>query len=274
LLWTPAEIDTNVPHASRIYDYLLGGTTNFVVDREMAEEVFGRVYEGGIEAARADVQANRAFLGRTVRYLAAEAGVRQFLDIGTGIPTEGNVHEVAQEVAPDARIVYVDYDLIVQAHARALLESTPEGATAYLTADVREPEKILQQAQSTLNLSKPVALMLVGILHVIPDDDDPYGIVGQLLAALPPGSYLVVSHLASDINSDEMAEVSKRLNEQMLEPFVARDRVGVARVFEGLDLLESGVVPVDEWGQPESRPAPPARITPIYGAVGRKPPLR
>jgi hypothetical protein len=269
----PAEIDLHIAHASRIYDYLLGGTNNFGVDQEMAETVFGGVYEGGIDVARADVRANRAFLGRTVRHLAAGAGIRQFLDIGTGIPTEENVHQVAQRVAPEARIVYVDYDLIVQAHARLLLEGTPEGATAYITADLREPDRILHQASVTLDLSQPVALMLVGILHVIPDADDAYGIVSRLLDALAPGSHLVVSHLASDINPEEMVEAVRRLNGRTRETFFLRDRTEVGKFFDGLELLDPGVVPIDRW-----RPADPAapvdpdqRTIPILGAVGRKP---
>jgi hypothetical protein len=269
---TPAGIDTQVAHASRIYDYLLGGTTNFAVDREMAEDVFGGVYAGGIEAARADVLANRAFLGRTVRYLADEVGIRQFLDIGTGIPTEDNVHQVAQGVAPDSRIVYVDYDLIVRAHAGLLLESSPQGATAYVTADLREPEKILEQAKATLDFTQPVALMLVAILHVVPDDDDAYGIVSRLVEALPSGSHLVISHLANDINADEMVEVAKLLNERTHETFFLRDRADVARFFEGLELLEPEVVPVDHWRPTGGRRRRPGhRTTPIYGAVGRKP---
>jgi hypothetical protein len=268
---TPADIDTQVPHASRIYDYLLGGTTNFVVDREMAEDVFGGVYAGGIDAARADVQANRAFLGRAVSYLA-DTGIRQFLDIGTGIPTEANVHEVAQRVAPESRIVYVDYDLIVRAHASLLLESSPEGATAYLTADLREPEKILEQAKATLDFSQPVGLMLVAILHVVPDDDDAYGIVSRLVEALPSGSHLVISHLASDVNADEMDQAFKLLNQHTHETFFLRDRADIARFFDGLELLEPEVVPVDQWRPTGGhRRRPGHRTTPIYGAVGRKP---
>jgi hypothetical protein len=269
---TPAEIDTQVPHASRIYDYLLGGTTNFGVDREMADRVFNAVYAGGIDAARSDVRENRAFLGRTVRYLAGDVGIRQFLDIGTGIPTEDNVHQVAQRVAPESRIVYVDYDLIVRAHATRLLESTPEGATDYVTADLREPEKILEEAKATLDFRRPLALMLVAILHVVPDQDDAYGIVARLLKAMPSGSYLVLSHLASDINADETDEAVKLLNARARETFFLRDRTEVARFFDGLELLDPGVVTVDRWRPTEAhRRRPGHRTTPIYGAVARKP---
>jgi hypothetical protein len=269
---TPAEIDTQVPHASRIYDYLLGGTTNFVVDRQMAEAVFNAVYAGGIDAARSDVRENRAFLGRAVRYLAGEVGVRQFLDIGTGIPTKDNVHQVAQRVAPESRIVYVDYDLIVRAHATLLLESAPEGRTDYLTADLREPEKILEKAAATLDFRQPVALMLVAILHVVPDQDDAYGIVARLLKALPSGSYLVLSHLASDINPGETDEAVKLLNARTHETFFLRDQAEVARFFDGLELLEPGVVSVDRWRPADAHQRQPrSRTTPIYGAVARKP---
>jgi hypothetical protein len=272
LVRAPAEIDTSVPHASRIYDYLLGGTTNFAIDQAVAKDVFGSAYEGGIDAARTDVRANRAFLGRAVRHLAGEVGIRQFLDIGTGIPTEDNVHQAAQQVARDSRIVYVDYDLIVQAHAQQLLGSTPEGAAAYITADLREPEKILDQAEATLDLTQPVAVVLVGILHVLPDEDDPYGVVGQLLAAVPSGSYLVLSHLASDINASEMGEAARLLNEsRTLERFFMRDQAEVTRFLDGLHVVAPGVVPVDRWRPPPGpRSQAGGRTTPIYGAVGRK----
>jgi hypothetical protein len=269
----PAEIDTQVPHASRIYDYLLGGTNNFTVDQVMAEAVFGGSFVGGISAAKADTRANRRFLGRAVRHLTGEVGLRQFLDIGTGIPTEDNVHQVAQRVAPEARIVYVDYDLMVQAHATQLLDSTPTGACSFVQADLRDPDVILREAAATLDLSQPVGLVLVGILHVIPDSDDAYGVVGELLDALVPGSHLVLSHLAGDINGDEMAEMVKQLNGQTHETFFLRDEVGITKFFDGLDLLDPGVVSVDQW-RPDAPPATRPgrrRITPIYGAVGRKP---
>jgi hypothetical protein len=267
----PVDIDTHVPHASRIYDYLLDGTNNFAIDREMAQRL-GDAFFGGIDNARADARANRAFLGRAVRYLAGEVGIRQFLDIGTGIPNEDNVHAVAQQVAPDARIVYVDYDMMVQAYARLLLESTPEGATVYLTADLRDPEKILQQAATILDFTKPVALMLVAVLHFIPDGDDPYEVVARLLAAVPSGSYLAVSHLASDVNADEMAEMVTRLNEATRETFVVRSRAEVSRFFSGLEPVEPGLAQVDQWRPPEPQPNQPGqRLTPIYGVVARKP---
>jgi hypothetical protein len=272
----PVEIDTSVAHASRMYDYLLGGSNNFAVDREIAERMAEAFY-GGLDIARADVRANRDFLVRVVRYLVADAGVRQFLDVGTGIPNGDNVHAVAQELAPETRVVYVDYDRIVQAYARTLLQSTPEGATDFVVADLREPERIVEEARATLDFDQPIALVLVSVLHNVPEDA--HAIVGRLLEALPPGSFLVISHLASDIHAEEIAEAVTLLTESSYEVFVARDRAAVARFFEGLELLEPGVVPVDQWRP--SGTGPPARSsaksngsrsrpTPVYGAVGRK----
>jgi hypothetical protein len=268
--WEPVDIDTSVPHPARIYDYLLGGKENFAVDREAAEQVAG-AHPGGLETARAVVRANRAFLGRAVRYLATDAGIRQFLDIGTGVPTEGNTHEVAQRVAPDSRIVYVDNDPIVLALSRSLLRSTPEGATAYVNGDLREPEAILEQAADTLDLAQPVALMLVAVLHLIPEADDPYGIVARLVGALPRGSYLVVSCLAKDIQDDEMAEAAERHGKVVQEPIALLGGDDVARFFDGLEVVEPGVVQVHRWRRDRAAGPADAPATPIYGAVGRKP---
>jgi hypothetical protein len=268
--WEPVDIDTSAPHPARIYDYLLGGTENFAVDREAAEQVAG-AHPGGLETARAVVRANRAFLGRAVRYLAADAGIRQFLDIGTGVPTEGNTHEVAQQVAPDSRIVYVDNDPIVLALSRSLLRSTPEGATAYLNGDLREPEAILEEAAATLDLAQPVAIMLVAVLHLIPEADDPYGIVARLVEAVPPDSFLVVSCLAKDIHDDEMAEAAERHGKAVQEPFALRGRDDVARFLDGLEVVEPGVVQVHRWRRDGAAGPADAPMTPIYGAIGRKP---
>ena len=190
----PSRIDTSTAHSARIYNYWLGGKDNFPADREAAQAAMAA--NPGIVA---DVRANRAFLARAVRYLVAEAGTRQFLDIGTGLPTADNTHEVAQAVAPESRVVYVDNDPVVLTHARALLSSTPEGAAAFLDADLREPELILKSAARTLDLGQPVALMLLIILHLIPDAEHPEQIVARLMNALPAGSYLVLSHPARDV---------------------------------------------------------------------------
>jgi SAM-dependent methyltransferase len=241
-----SEIDTSVPHIARVYDYWLGGKDNFAPDRAAAEAAMREdpnVVEG--------VRGNRAFLARAVRYLAGRAGVRQFLDIGTGIPAADNTHEVAQDVAPECRVVYVDNDPIVLAHARALLTSEPGGATAYLDQDLRNVAEIIRAAAGTLDFTEPVAVMLIGILHCIPDEDDPAGVIRQLMDAVPPGSYLVISHPANDINSPGVGRLASRLNELMPVKLRFRARPEVARFFDGLELVEPGVVRAPEW-RPDS----------------------
>jgi len=247
-----------------VYNYWLGGKDNFPADREAAEQAIAA--NPGIVA---DVRANRAFLVRVVRYLAAECGIRQFLDIGTGLPTAGNTHEVAQMVAPAARIVYVDNDPVVLSHAQALLTSSVEGATAYLEADLRDTEAILGAAARTLDFSEPVALMLLIILHLIPDADDPYGILAAVTRALPSGSYLVLSHPASDIRAAQVAEMTRRVNQRISGPKATmRDRAAVTRFFNGLELLEPGVVQPQQW-RPEPGVLSPAQVTAWCG-VARK----
>ena len=224
-----AGLDTSVAHPARVYDYWLGGKDNFAADREAAERVLAAA-----PGLRFRVRANRAFLGRTTRYLAAEAGVRQFLDIGTGIPTGDNTHEVAQRAAPDARVVYVDNDPIVLLHAQALLRSTPQGATDYLQADLRDPGPILDRAAALLDFGQPVAVMLLGVLHLIQDSEDPWGIVARLMAAVPAGSYLTISHPAIDIHRTQ-ADAQRVYNERVSTPQTLRTREQVARFFTGLD---------------------------------------
>jgi S-adenosyl methyltransferase len=261
-----AEINTGVAHVARVYDYLLGGVTNFAVDREAAEHVTAG--SGGVETSRRYVQANRRFLGRAVRYLAAEAGIRQFLDLGAGIPTENNVHQVAQDVAPDSRIVYVDDDPIVLAHAHQLLTSSPEGATTFFQQDLRKHEAVLARASSTIDLSQPVAVMLVSMLHLFPDAEDPYGIVPPYMAAVPSGSYLVISHLASE--SEEMNKLGEAVEDNPTTNYTLtmRSHDDVARFFDGLELVDPGVVLVDDW-HPD--PDEPGGDTPFHGGVARKP---
>jgi hypothetical protein len=256
--------DTRHAHSARVYNYWLGGKDHYAADREAAEEAIAA--NPGIVT---DVRANRAFLARAVRFLAAECGIRQFLDIGTGLPTASNTHQVAQAVAPSARIVYVDNDPVVLAHARALLTSTPEGATAYLDTDLRDPSAILKAAGQTLDFGQPVALMLLIILHLIPDAEDPYGIVATLMRALPAGSYLVLAHPASDIRAAKMAEMTRRVNERMSGPMATmRDRAAVARFFDGLHLLEPGVVQPQQW-RPDAGSLTPPQVTAWCG-VARK----
>jgi len=263
------EIDTSVPNAARVYDYLLGGTDNFEVDRAAAD-ANNAVLPGGIAAAQAEVRANRDFLGRAVRWLVDTAGIRQFLDIGTGIPNADNVHAIAQEAAPESRIVCVDYDPVVLAHAHTLLKSTAEGAAAFIPGDLREPDTILAQAAGTLDLGQPTALVLLGLLYLVPDEDDPHGIVRHLVDALAPGSYLVVSHMTADFNP-EMLQLAERLNETMAEPFIMRPRAEVERFFDGLELVPPGVVQVGAWQQGGAPAAEPGPITAYYVGVGRKP---
>ncbi len=269
----PAEIDTTVAHAARIYDYYLGGFTNFEVDRIAAEHAAG-VHPGGIDTVRASVRSNRAFLVRAVRWLAGDAGIGQLFDIGSGIPNGDNVHAVAQRTAIESRIVYVDNDPIVLAHAHELVRSTPEGAVDYVYGDLRQVDSLIRRAAYTLDFARPVAVMLVGVLHFFPDEDDPYGIVARLLEAVPSGSYLVVCHLASDIHPAEMAEVARRFNQTTNETWALRSHDEVARFFAGLEMVEPGVVQVDQW-RPDDGPAPvlppEGRINPLYVGVGRKP---
>ncbi|MGI8447889.1 MAG: SAM-dependent methyltransferase [Streptosporangiaceae bacterium] len=258
-------IDTGVAHIARVYDFWLGGSNNFPADREAAGRVIAAYPD-----IRVSVRAQRAFLGRAVHFLAAEAGIRQFLDIGTGLPLAGNTHEVAQRVAPRSRVVYADHDPIVLAHARALLTSTPEGACAYLDADLRDTGRILREAAATLDFTAPVALLLMGVLHCIPDDQDPVGLVARLLAALPPGSYLVVAHPASDVRAAQVGNAATRLNEVMTGGVTLRSQEAVTRFFAGLDLVPPGLVQLHRW-----RPGPagpdPAHDLANYGAVARKP---
>jgi S-adenosyl methyltransferase len=256
-------IDTTVPHSARMYNYWLGGKENFAVDREAAEQAIAA--NPGIVA---DVQANRRFLARAVRCLTTD-GIRQFLDIGTGLPTANNTHEVAQSVDPSSRVVYVDNDPIVLAHAKALLTSTPEGRAAYLEADLRDTGKILDAAARTLDFRRPVALMLLIILHLIPDSDDPYGIVARLMAAMAPGSCLVLSHPASDIQAAAMAEMVRRINARgPTARATLRDRAGVTRFFTGLEILDPGVVQPHRW-RPTARDVTGVNVTAWCG-VGRK----
>ena len=257
------DFDTSVPHVARVYDYWLGGKDNFAADRAMGERTL-QAYPNLVYSVRA----NRAFLARTVQFLANQ-GIRQFLDIGTGIPTANNTHEVAQGAAPESRIVYVDNDPIVLSHAKALLKSTPEGACAYLDADLRDPDTILAGAANTLDFARPVAVMLIAVMHFIGDDAEASAIMNRLMAACVPGSYVALSHAASDIDAVQMAEMIRRLNESTAEKTTLRDRAGVTRLFDGLELVEPGVIRAAEW-RPDTdlEAASPAAL---WGGVARKP---
>jgi S-adenosyl methyltransferase len=256
--------DTSVAHIARVYNYWLGGKDNFAADRAAGEQAMAAYPDIALSA-----RANRAFLRRAVHFLAVDAGIRQFLDIGTGIPSANNTHEVAQAVAPESRIVYVDNDPVVLVHARALLTSTAEGATDYIDADLRSVDGILAAAANTLDFSRPVAIMLMAILQHVGENDDPYGVVARLVSAVPPGSYLAMSHPAKDIEAEKMAAVAERLNQMMAEKVTFRREAEVAAFFSGLDLVEPGLVNVPRWrpDSEEERNSPAA----LWGGVARKP---
>jgi len=258
----PPDIDTTVAHSARLWNYLLGGKDHFAADRAAAEQALALMPEL-VDSARAD----REFLGRSVRYLAGPAGVRQFLDIGPGLPSANNTHEVAQSVAPSARVVYVDNDPMVLVHARALLTGTRTGATDFIDADLREPDRILAAAARTLDLDRPVAIMLLGVLNFIVDDADAYRVVGRLLSAVPPGSHLVVSHPTREVHGDAVDEAMQMWNASGAAPIVARDPARLARFFTGLELLEPGVVSCSRWRPTAAGPQPEVSE---FGAVGRK----
>ena len=258
-------VDTSVPHIARVYDYWLGGKDNFAVDRAAAEQVMETFPD-----ILVSVRAQRAFLGRAVHYLVAEAGIRQFLDIGTGLPSGNNTHEVAQRVVPQTRVVYVDNDPIVLLHARALLASSPEGATAYIDADLRDTGVILAQAARILDFSQPVAVMLLGVLHCVPDKDDPAAVVSRLVDAVPGGSYLTIAHPASDVATEQMATSMRNYNDHATVPLTARSHDEVSAFFAGLDLLEPGVVQLHRWRAGAGDPGAGRELA-NYGGVARKP---
>ena len=255
------EIDTTVPHSARIWNYWLGGKDNYAVDR-VAGDQFSAVYPGIVDIARAD----RAFLGRVVRFLAGQAGVRQFLDVGTGLPTANSTHQVAQQAVPEARVVYVDNDPLVLAHARALLTSRPEGTTNYVNADMRDPGKILQETAKWLDLDQPVALTLMGVLGHVTDYAEARSIVAGLLDGLPAGSYLAIN---DSINtSEELEDALRQYEASGAVPYRTRTVEQFAGYFDGLDLVEPGVVLVADWRPDPGAPRGPG--VPQVGAVGRK----
>ncbi|WP_214322639.1 SAM-dependent methyltransferase [Nonomuraea sediminis] len=257
------KIDTTTPHSARVWNYWLGGKDNYEIDRQVGDQV-RQVYPGIVDVARH----SRAFLGRAVRHLAGEAGITQFLDIGTGLPTADNTHEVAQRIDPTCRIVYVDNDPLVLVHARALLTSTPQGACDYIDADVCDPGHILTQAAATLDFTRPIALMMLGILGNVWDDKQASEICEQLVAALPPGSYLVLEDGTNAIDPEAAAEAEKTRAEAG-DPYKLRTPDQIAAFFDGLQLIEPGVVSVSRW-RPEANPwGEPAEVT-AYCGVAKK----
>jgi hypothetical protein len=252
------------PHSARVWNYWLGGKDCYQVDRELGDKV-ARLVPGIVESARAD----RAFLSRSVRYLGEQKGIRQYLDIGTGLPTMDNTHEVAQRIAPESRVVYVDHDPMVLSHARALLTSAPEGATDYIDADLREPEKILEAAAETLDFDKPIALMLLAVVHLIADDEEAYGLVRRLMAALPPGSHLVLTHACTDAPTTRTA--IQAYNDSGIPTLMkGRDKAGIGAFFDGLRLVEPGIVCCPEW-RPDLGPRRTPHEVMTYCGVAEKP---
>jgi hypothetical protein len=258
--------DVSVPNVARIYDYLLGGKDNYALDRKTAEELLVAVPDAAIAARQ-----NRQFLGRAVRFLA-DSGIRQFIDIGTGLPTQGNVHEIAQQVAPDARVCYVDNDSVVVAHAQALL--VKDANTAAIGRDLRDPEQIISDPdlRALIDLDKPVAILLVAILHFIADVEKPHAIVDRLKEAMTPGSYLVISHVTGDGISAEAAERARQLYENSSAPGVTRTRAEITCFFDGVELIPPGVVNVSSWKA--SRPARRSGQAIFCAGVGQKPPRK
>jgi S-adenosyl methyltransferase len=256
------EFDSSVPQTARIWNYWLGGKDYFPADQAVGDQIL-EAFPAIVENARA----SRQFLIRSVRYLAGEAGIRQFLDIGTGLPTANNTHQVAQAVAPECRIVYVDNDPLVLVHARALLTGTPEGATDYLDADLRDPDRILEEAARTLDFTQPIAIMLMEILGHIEHDDEAQSIVKRLMGAVPAGSYLTIND--STDTSAEVVEAARIWNQSANPTYHLRSPERFARFFDGLELVEPGVVSPLEW-RPEPGSGPPAEIDSLCG-IGRKP---
>jgi O-methyltransferase involved in polyketide biosynthesis len=257
-------IDTTVPHSPRIWNYWLGGKDNYAVDREAGDQ-YRQAFPGVVDVARA----SRQFLIRTVRYLAGEAGIRQFLDVGTGLPTEDNTHEVAQRVAPESRIVYVDNDPMVLAHARALLVSSPAGASSYVDADVREPEQFVAAAAETLDLSRPVGLILSGIMGHIPDTERARSIVRQVLDRLPSGSYLSLNDGTSVVAGEAIEQAQQGYDDTGAVPYRLRTPEEIASFFEGLELVPPGVVTCPQW-RPDADTTGPSEVD-AFGGLGRKP---
>jgi hypothetical protein len=258
-----SKIDSSVPHSARRYNYWLGGKDNFAADRASGDAVANM-----FPSIRTAALENRRFLRRAVSFLAAEQGIRQFLDIGTGLPTADNTHEVAQRIAPQSKVVYVDNDPLVMVHARALLTSSPGGGvTDYVEADLREPDKILNEAARTLDFSQPVALMLIAVLHFIADHDDPYGLVARLADALPSGSYLVISHVTGEYFTQEMLDAFAKSP----APAYYRDRGQVEQFFAGLELVSPKVVSTTHWrAESEPQPRPTVEEATAYCGVARK----
>lgn len=255
---------TDRPHSARVWNYWLGGKDCYQVDRALGDKI-ATLVPGIVDSARAD----REFLNRSVRYLGEQRGIRQYLDIGTGLPTMDNTHEVAQRIAPESRIVYVDHDPMVLSHARALLTSTPEGVTDYIDADLREPEKILQAAAKTLDFDRPVAVMLLAVMHLVVDDEEAYGIVRRLMTGMAPGSQLVLTHACTDVETTHTAV--KTYNESGIPtPIKGRSRSEIAEFFDGLELAGPGVVSCPQWRPNLTSPSASRQVMTYCGVATKR----
>jgi len=258
------DIDSSKPQSARIWNYWLGGKDNYPVDREAGDEVRARIPDIA-DGARAE----RAFLVRVVLHLVGEVGIRQFLDVGTGLPTLNNTHEVAQTTVPECRIVYVDNDPLVLAHARALLTSTPEGVTEYIHADLRDPDTILTEAARILDFSQPVGLMLLGVVNHIMDCDEAYSVVNRLVTSLPSGSYLALTHSTAEVHGEPMLEVMRQVTERGGTPIRARTRQELVRFFDSTELLDPGVVSCSRWRPDPIQVGTQQAEVYLFGGVGR-----
>jgi len=258
----PLRLDTTVPHSARLWNYLLGGKDHFAIDRTAGDKVLALLPEFAVSA-----RASRAFLRRAVRYLTAEVGIRQFLDIGTGLPTADNTHEVAQAVAPESRIVYVDNDPMVLTHARVLLTSTAEGSADFVEADIRDVDRMVSLAESTLSFDQPIGVILLGVLDFLPDDEEAYGVVKAIVDAIPAGSHVVISHPTWEVNPVAVDRAIEIWNGHGCTPICARTPEAIAGFFSGLELLDPGVVSCTQW-QPDND----VDSSPVidFGGVGRK----
>jgi S-adenosyl methyltransferase len=268
------EIDTTVADPARVHNFLAGGDGHFAVDREAVNQA-ATILPGGLDTAQRAVRSIVGFQSRVVRYVATEAGIRQFMKLGTAVPVVEDVHEVAHAVAPDARVVYVGNDPLALAHAHSLRRVRPEGSTAYVHASLTDTEAVVRQASATLDFARPVALLLPATLNFVPDDRDPYGIVARLVDAVPSGSYLALTHTSHEIRSERMLEAAERFSKLLGPQYVVRPRDQIARFFDGLDLVEPGLVQLDKWRpDPAEEPDEPdedRRPAPIFGGVARKP---
>ena len=267
------DIDTTVADPARVHNFLAGGDGHFAVDREAVDQA-ATILPGGLATAQRAVASIVDFQARVIRHLAIDVGIRQFMKLGTAVPVVEDVHEVAQSAAPDARVVYVGNDPLALAHAHSLRRVRPEGSTAYIHASLADTEAVVRQASATLDFDRPVALLLPATLNFVPDDRDPHGIVARLLDAVPSGSYLALTHTSHEIRSERMLEAAERFSKLLGPQYVVRPRDEIARFFDGLDLVEPGLVQIDRWRPSPAGDAaadPAARPAPIYGAVARKP---